>query len=131
MPDFSFPKTTHLRSRVDFERVYARKCKAADGVLLVFLDANQLALTRIGLSVSRKHGNAVTRNRLRRLLREAFRLERAQLPTGFDLVAIPLLGGDSSLETFRKSLAGLSRRLSKRLASPVVMPIVPTSDQSP
>ncbi len=111
-----FPKAAHLRSEADFERVYARKCKAADGVLLVFADRNELGLTRIGLSVSKKHGGAVTRNRLKRLLRESFRSIRAELPPGLDLIAIPLDKEKASLEAYRTSLTKLSQRLVKRLA---------------
>lgn len=110
-----FPKTLHLRSEAEFERVYARKCKAADGVLLVFGDRNDLGVTRLGLSVSRKHGGAVQRNRLKRLLREAFRLSQSELPAGLDLIAIPLDGEKATLDGYRRSLEKLSAKLIKRL----------------
>ena len=118
MSSVSFPKTAQLRSSTNFERVYALKCKAADGVLLLFLARNDSATTRIGLSVSKKHGGAVVRNRLKRLLREAFRLERASLPGGLDLIAIPLAANKASLAAYRASIAGLVRRLVKRLDQP-------------
>ena len=112
---FRFPKTAHLRREADFERVYARKCKAADGVLLLFVDRNDLGLTRIGLSVSRKHGGAVVRNRLKRLLREAFRLSQSEFPAGLDLIAIPLTGAQASLTAYQESLRNLIQRLVRKL----------------
>ncbi|HTN05057.1 ribonuclease P protein component [Planctellipticum variicoloris] len=112
---FPFPPTAHLRRGADFRRVYDRKCKAADGVLLVFIDRSPQAETRIGLSVSRKHGNAVVRNRLKRLLREAFRLSSERLPAGLDLVAIPLAKDRASLPAYIESLTRLCRKLLRRL----------------
>ncbi len=114
---FRFLKSQHLRSEADFERVYARKCKAADGVLLLFADRNNLGYTRIGLSVSKKHGGAVIRNRLKRLLREAFRLSQHDLPAGLDLIAIPLDGAKASLDAYRASLGKILQRLVKRLVN--------------
>lgn len=116
MPDtLRFLKSQHLRSEADFERVYARKCKAGDGVLLLFADRNDQGITRIGLSVSKKHGGAVIRNGLKRLLREAFRLSQHDLPAGLDLIAIPLNSEQATLEAYRNSLVKTAQRLAKRL----------------
>ena len=49
---------------------------------------NELGVTRLGLSVLRRVGNATVRNRWKRLLREAFRLSREKLPAGLDLVVV-------------------------------------------
>ena len=112
---FRFPKSMHLRSQADFERVYARKCKASDGTLLLFADENGLSLTRLGCSVSRKHGGAVVRNRLKRWLREAFRLSQADLPGGIDLIAIPLAAERASYSAYQASLMKLAKKLARRL----------------
>ncbi|MDZ4684737.1 MAG: ribonuclease P protein component [Planctomycetaceae bacterium] len=113
-PRLRFPKLLRLRSKAEFERVYARKCKASDGVLLMFSLPNDLPHPRIGLSVSRKVGNAVVRNRVKRLLREAFRLSQHELPTGLDLVVIPLGADRAELVAYRQSLLKLSRKLQRR-----------------
>lgn len=118
MTGFSFTKSQHLRAKSDFERTYAVKCKAADGVILLFIARNELPQTRIGLSVSKKHGGAVVRNRLKRLLREAFRLQQHEIPSGLDLIAIPLAKEAASLEAYQHSLVKLSQRLMRRLDKP-------------
>src|SRR5207253_9192382 len=101
---FRFRKAEHLRSPVDFRRVYARRCAASDAWLLVQACPNGLAFSRLGLSVSRKYGNAVKRNRLRRLYREAFRLSKHELPTGLDLVLIPRSPNRPALDWLRQAL---------------------------
>jgi ribonuclease P protein component len=89
MGDFRFLRSHRLRTTADFQRVYNRRSSASDNCLLVYACENDLGHPRIGLSVSRKVGNAVVRARWKRLLREAFRLSRTELPAGIDLVMIP------------------------------------------
>ena len=118
MTRYTFIKAQHLRSKSDFERVYALKNKAADGVLLVFAARNDGPVTRIGLSVSKKHGGAIVRNRLKRLLREAFRLMQHQIPASLDLIVIPLAKDKASLVAYQESLVKATRRLMRRLDQP-------------
>lgn len=89
MRNFAFPVRMHIRRAADFERVYAAGRAAQDALVRTVVAPNGLRHTRIGLSVGRKYGNAVQRNRFKRLAREAFRLTRTQLPKGFDVVVIP------------------------------------------
>ena len=114
MADQRFLREYHVRRGADFKRAYRHGCQASDSVLLVFGYPNKLPYPRLGLSVSRATGNAVTRNRWKRLIREAFRLSREQLPAGIDLIVIPR-GGKPGLPALQQSLCRLAHRLAEKL----------------
>lgn len=112
-----FQKHEHLRSPLDFRLVYDRKCSASDEWLVIYARANELPHSRIGLSVSRKIGSAVVRNRFRRLYREAFRLIKSELPIGLDLILIPRSNREPTLVALQESLRHLTSRLAKRVCN--------------
>lgn len=116
MPGFTFPKTCHIRKEADFDRAYKTRIFAADDVLVVNGAANGLAHARLGLSVSRKVGNAVVRNQWKRRIREAFRLSKEQLPAGLDLVVRPQKGAKLDFQAILASLPALSQRVGRRIS---------------
>ncbi|MCK4341138.1 MAG: ribonuclease P protein component [Phycisphaerae bacterium] len=115
-PDFRFPRRRRIRRRPEFQQVMDRGIRVGDPRMTLWALPNRLGYTRLGLAVGRKHGSAVRRNRIKRLLREAFRLTQHELPAGLDLVCVPRAGGDFQLEGCRESFITLTARLARRLA---------------
>ena len=114
MTDQRFRPEHHVRSGLDFKRAYAARFSASDHRLVVIGYPNGLPHPRLGLSVSKRVGNAPCRNRWKRLIREAFRLTRPDLPAGLDLIVIPRFGAEPELRSLMQSLKKLARRVEKR-----------------
>lgn len=111
-----FPRAKRLRQNGEFERVYQQNIYAADLVLVVQGCRNNGRITRLGLSVSRRTGNSVIRNRWKRLIREAFRTQQSHLPAGLDLVVRPRKGAQPAFADIRRSLLHLARRVDRSLS---------------
>lgn len=114
MAEFGFPRELRLRKSAEFDRVFAARASVADGNLIVHAAANELEHSRLGLAVSRRVGKAVQRNRWKRLIREAFRLSRAELPVGYDFVVLPRRPQPPLLADLQQSLIRLARRASQK-----------------
>lgn len=84
-----FPPERRVLRRVEFLRAQkgGRRHHAAHFTVILF-DRGDAALPRLGLVTSRKVGNAVRRNRIRRVIRELFRVEMDRFPSGQDVVVI-------------------------------------------
>jgi ribonuclease P protein component len=81
-----FTPGDRLRRRGDFDRVYAAGRKAWAQGFTLFVAAGETDCHRLGLTVSRRVGNAVIRNRVKRRFREVFRTHRQRLPDCYDIV---------------------------------------------
>ena len=107
----SFPKSLHLRTPAEFSAVYDAKVRESRGPLLVYAKPNNLGHPRIGLSTSRKVGTAPRRNRIRRMLREAFRLMQHDFPQGYDLVVVVRAHEPLMLADYQRLLSGVVVKL--------------------
>ena len=81
-------KTPTITRNTDYLRAYRRAKSAGHPFVICYALPNRLAYTRIGLTTSKKIGNAVIRNRARRVLRAAFAEVAPMLKPGFDIVLV-------------------------------------------
>ena len=118
MPDAAsrFPRQKRLRSKPEFDRVFERSIRSSDAFFSVLARMNELGFPRLGLAVSVKAaGSGVARNRLKRVIRESFRLVSG-LPS-LDLVVTARPGAAREPRTvLRASLDGHWQRLAERCA---------------
>ncbi len=112
----TFRPHERLKDPGDFRRAFERRRSESDNVLVVYGVEDGRDHSRLGISVSRKKVRAAfARNRLKRLIREAFRLSKADLPSGIDLVVLPRRQ-NVSLVAVRRSLVVLAGQIARRLS---------------
>lgn len=111
----TFPAESRLKRQADFAAVFKRGKVAADDVLVVHALRGESSKPKLGLSISKKVGNSPQRNRWKRLIREAFRLNQHQLPQHQWIVVRPRRGAVPEFRAIEKSLLKLSRKLARRV----------------
>jgi ribonuclease P protein component len=104
MASLGFPARMRVRLDRDFRRAYAARLRRDMGFAQLLAAANGLTHARLGISIGRRVGTAVRRNRIKRLLREAFRLEQRSMPAGVDLIVQVRPHEPRTLEDYRETL---------------------------
>jgi len=84
MKRLAFPKTRRLVSNRQFKAVLDHGRRGSNSLLTLYVAGNDCGHPRLGVSVGKASGKAVVRNRLKRVLREAFRQSQDLLPPSFD-----------------------------------------------
>ncbi len=114
---FEFPKDHRLLKRMEFRRALESHAKVVTPYIVVLGVRSGSGHSRMGLIVSRKVGMAVVRNKVKRLLRESFRLlSEPSKPLDFVVIARKS-AAEASFDSVSKSLEGALRRLSKKLVA--------------
>ena len=106
--DLSFPAARRLRRKWEFDQLYARGRRLGNSHFGITVCPNELGLARVGLAVASKpFGGSVPRNRIRRLIRESFRLRQHELPAVDLVVSARPLARNATAAELRASLDGL------------------------
>lgn len=104
--------TVSLKENHIFRRLYRKGNTAADSRLAIYVRRNGRPGNRLGLTVSTKVGHAVVRNRLRRRLREIYRLHEASFQPGWDLVVVARSRAvQADYRTLERSFLSLAKKL--------------------
>ena len=88
MGDFSFRKKERITKKSEFQTIIKHGARYTTKNFVIIIHQNNRDLRRLGISVSKKVGGAVKRNRVKRLVREFFRLNKHQLPESKDFLFV-------------------------------------------
>lgn len=108
MKSFSFPKRKRLLNRKDFVNLNFSGKRFKTEHFSVLFKENGLIITRLGITVNKRIGNAARRNRIKRLIREFFRLNKDKFQKGYDVIIIANRGAhDLVFQDIERELGNL------------------------
>ena len=108
--------TVALNRNGMFQRLYSKGTSCSDKNIVVYFLPNRQRINRLGITVSKKTGTAVLRNRVKRLIKESYRLDEKSIKTGYDIVIVARRNVvNSSYHDIAASLVKLTDKLGMRV----------------
>ena len=107
-----------ITSAAEFANVFARRARRDLGWIIVHAAPNELGRTRLGLSIGTRVGKAVRRVRVKRMIREAFRLIRADIAPGMDIVVSARSHPDRPLTDYKQAIGEETKKLAIQFKLP-------------
>ncbi|MBN2589508.1 MAG: ribonuclease P protein component [Sedimentisphaerales bacterium] len=86
--NYSFSKEKRICSNNQFVSILKNGKCVRSRLFAIYIAPNECGFSRLGISVGKSFGNAVKRNRIKRLVREAFRLNQNEIPCGYDYLVL-------------------------------------------
>ena len=101
-------KYLRIKKQADFQKLFKKGKRAfSSSFTMVYTPSKEM---KMGISVGKKHGKSVQRNRIKRLIREAFRACAGELKGSYAFVIIPKVREDYSVEKFRRQLSWIIKK---------------------
>ena len=112
---YTFSRDQRIKSQLDFVSITRKGSRLVRGPLICNASRSSAPRTRIGIRISRRCGTAAVRNRIKRLLRESFRLMQHDWPLAVDLIVTVKPHAPLGLAEYQKLLSGAMVKLSGEL----------------
>lgn len=101
-------KYFRLKKQSDFQRLFQKGKRAfSPSLTVIYRPSKKMTM---GISIGKKHGKSVRRNRIKRLLRESFRAVQGEMNGTYSIVLLPKVSEEYSVETFKKHLQWIIRK---------------------
>ena len=101
-------KYLRLKKQADFQKLFKQGKRAFSPSLTMVYRASEA--TRMGISIGKKHGKSVQRNRIKRLIREAFRSAQGEMKGSYSIVLLPKVNEEYAYKTFERHLKWMIKK---------------------